>query len=154
MPGILEINDFKSLKEEFRLDSGKIKLKNNKKFNGFSYKVNLINNENIFQRKINNISILFFNSNIEKDPNIILKNKEKLNDKDIKIDIDKKIYNISLTNFNDKEYKDTLELIFLNNMYKIGYDIKYEYLNIFSIYGSDVDIYIDFDVKLRSIYFK
>lgn len=39
-------------------------------------------------------------------------------------------------------------------MYKVGYDIKNTYLTLFNIFGDEINEYIDFDIKLRKLYFK
>lgn len=109
--------------------------KENKK-NSFSYNVKIEDNINIFKRKITNIDIIFFDSKKnESFEDILVKDRTNI------------IYNISLLNFSETEYKQALEVIFINELYKIGYDVKLEYIPLLNL---DLDTYINFDVKIGS----
>ncbi len=126
LPEFQVVTDIKEIEKIF---------KENKK-NSFSYNVKIEENINIFKRKITNIDILFFDSKKDENFNEI-KPKDRTNI----------IYNISLIDSKDKEYKEALKLVFLNDLYKIGYDVKLEYIPLLE---SKLDIYIDFDVKIGS----
>lgn len=127
-----KLPEFKTIKNVNEIE--KI-FKENKK-NSYSYNVKLETNINIFKRKILNIDILFFDSKQNNNFNdITIKNRDNI------------IYNISLQEFNEIDYKKAIEIIFVNKLYKVGYDVKLEYLSILTL---GLETYIDFDIKIGS----
>lgn len=101
------------------------------KMNSFTYSVYVDKPQELFKRRINRLQLLFFNKSNKKD----------------EYNHDSKIYNFNLNELEFEEYKKVLEIIFLNDLFKLGYDIKKEQ---FALNSIGVKENINFDLRIAA----
>ena len=101
------------------------------KMNSFTYSVYVDKSQELFKRRINRLQLLFFNKSNKKD----------------EYSHDSKIYNFNLNELEFEEYKKVLEIIFLNDLFKLGYDIKKEQ---FALNSIGVKENINFDLRIAA----
>ena len=101
------------------------------KMNSFTYSVYVDKSQELFKRRINRLQLLFFNKSNKKD----------------EYSHDSKIYNFNLNELEFEEYKKVLEIIFLNDLFKLGYDIKKEQ---FALNSIGIKENINFDLRIAA----